>query len=115
MAELLVASLRVLVWRFGSYRFVDEEGGRRAKSEGSTTDVLFSRISCSLHFVHLSICFGLNGWSEDLRRGMKLMEEDSRLGREVDDDVRGPCCNLFFTRGLFCKTKMYCAHSESTD
>ena len=33
MAELLVASLRVLVWRFGSYRFVDEEGGWRAKSE----------------------------------------------------------------------------------
>ena len=45
-------------------QFVEQEGGWRVKSERSTADVLFSRISCSLPFgVHLSICFGLpGGW-----------------------------------------------------
>ena len=112
MAELSVAVLRVLLLRFGSSWSVEVEGGRRAKTVGSTADVLFSRTSCSLLFVYPSICFGCDGWRGDPVRGMEAMDAALRLGLEVEDDVWGSCCNFAFTQGLFCKTMMYCAHSQ---
>jgi len=87
MVELSVAVLRVLLLRFGSSWSVEVEGGRRAKSVGSTADVLFSRTSCSLLFVYPSICFGCDGWRGDPVHGMEAMDAASRLGLEVEDDA----------------------------
>jgi hypothetical protein len=62
MAVQVRAVLRVLLRCSEASRVEAEDGGWRVKSMRSTTDVLLSRISCSLPLgVHLSICFGLIG------------------------------------------------------
>ena len=62
MAVQVRVVLRVLLRCSGASRVEAEDGGWRVNSMRSTTDVLFSRISCSLPLgVHLSICFGLIG------------------------------------------------------
>jgi len=96
MAVQVRVVLRVLLRCSGASRVEAEDGGWRVKSMRLTTEVLLSRISCSLPLgVHLSICFGLIG-------GFKLLGDAwnprrrSHFCLEVEDDVQGPSCNLCF-------------------
>ena len=43
---------------------------------------------------------------------MVTMEAASWLRLEVEDDEQGPCCNLCFTQGHLCKTKMYYSDTD---
>jgi len=96
MAVQVRVVLCVLLRCSGASRVEAEDGGWRVKSMRSTTEVLLSRISCSLPLgVHLSICFSLIG-------GFKLLGDAwnprrrSHFCLEVEDDVQGPSCNLCF-------------------
>ena len=80
-AELVLFLLCVLVLCSGSPRVVGDDSGYRAKSERSTADGLFSRISCSLTFgVHLSIWVGKFGGLKipcaGRRPWLRLLEDD---------------------------------------